>query len=166
MLNFSVTFIITIINIAFLFFVLRAVLFKKVTKFMDERTRQVQDSIDRSEKDKSQAKVLLAQYETQLKTAEAEAEAIIRTAKEAAQLEAEKIITQSKASAETLLDNTRKQLELERKAAMSVFRKEAAALVVAVSGRVLGREIKSGDNRQYADMLMEEVSLCSKADED
>ena len=157
MLDFSVTFVITIINIAFLFFILRVILWKPVTKFMADRTKRIEDSVEQSEKDKSQARALLAQYEAQLKTAETEAEAIIRTARENAQAEAEKIIAESRVSAETTLANARKQLDSERRAALAVFRKEAAALVMTASSHLVGRELQSEDNRQYADMLLAEI---------
>ena len=157
MLDFSVTFIITIINIAVLFFILRALLFKKVTKFMDERAKRIQDSIDQAEKDKNQAKAMLAQYEAQLKTAETEAESIISNAKETARIEAEKIIAGNRITLDTDLANARRRLELERQAAMAAFRKEAAALVVEASGRLLGREIRNEDNMVYASHLLEEI---------
>ena len=162
MLDFSVTFIITIINIAILFFILRAVLFKPVTKFMADRAKRIQDSIEQTEKEKNQARALLAQYQAQLKTADTEAEAIIRAARENAQAEAEKIIADSRLSAEATLANARKQLETERQASLAVFRKEAASLVVAATGRLAGRELQSADNRQYAEMLLGELSLPSE----
>ncbi|MCL2472150.1 MAG: ATP synthase F0 subunit B [Treponema sp.] len=157
MLNFSVTFLITIINITILFFILRAVLFKPVTKFMADRSKRIQDSIEQSEKDKNQAKALLAQYEAQLKTAETEAEAIIRAARENAEAEAEKIIAESRVSAEAAMVNARKQLETEQRAALAIFRKEAATLVVAAAGRLVEREIKAEDSQHYADMLLGEI---------
>ena len=158
MLDFSVTFIITIINIAILFFILRAVLFKPVTKFMADRARRVQDSIEQTEKDRSQVKALLAQYQAQLKTADAEAEAIIRAARENARIEADRIIADSRLSAEAAMANIRKQLEMEKQAGLAAFRKEAAALVVAAAGRLVGRELQTGDNRQYADILLGEIA--------
>jgi F-type H+-transporting ATPase subunit b len=157
MLDFSVTFVITIINMAVLVFILRLILFKPVTKFMAERAKRVGDSIEQSEKDRAQAKALLAQYEAQLKTAETEAEAIINTAREQAKQEAERIIAEGRIFAEETLANARKQLEKERLAAMTHFQKEAADLVVAATGRLLGRELKNEDNRKYADMLLEEI---------
>ena len=163
MLDFSVTFIITIVNIAVLFFILRVILFKPVTKFMAERAKRVQDSIEQSEKDKNQAKALLTKYEAQLKSVETEGEAIIRSARENAQAEAEKIIAESRVSAEAALVNARKQLETERNAALALFRKEAAALVVAAAERLLGRELKGDDNIHYANMLLEEESSGLKA---
>ena len=158
MLDFSVTFFITIINITILSIILRKFLWKPVTKFMADRAKRVQDTIEQSEKDKTQARALLAQYEAQLKTAETEAGAIIRSAREQAEAEVEKIIAEGRASAEQTLANARKQLETEHKAALAVFRQEAAALVVAAAGRLIGREIEGEDNQQYAKMLIDEVS--------
>ena len=157
MLDFSVTLIITIINIVILFFILRAILFKPVTKFMADRARRVQESIEQSEKDKNQAKALLAQYEAQLKTAETEADTIIRTAREQAKAEAERIIADGRVSVDTMVAGARRKLEMEQQAAMAAFRQEAASLVVAASGRLVGREIQNEDNRQYADMLLNEL---------
>ena len=158
MLDFSVTLVITIINIVILTFILRAILLKPVTKFMAERAKRVQDSIDQSEKDKAQANALLARYTAQLDTAETLANAIIIKAKEQARAEAEKIIASGRASAEDILASARKQLEMEQKAAMAAFREEASALVVAAASRLVGREIKSEDNQQYAAMLLKEAT--------
>ena len=163
MLDFSVTFIFTILNIAILFLILRVILFKPVTKFMAAREKKVQDSVEQAEKDKAQARDMLAQYETQMKNARTEAEAIIQTARENAMQTVEKIIAEGRVSAETALVNARKQIEEERQHVMDNVRKEAAALVVAATGRLLGREIEDEDNRQYADMLLDEVSLLNKA---
>ena len=158
MLDFSVTFFITIVNLAFLFFILRAVLFKPVTKFMDARAKRIQDSIDQSENDKTQAKALLAKYEAQLKTAKTEADSIVNNARELAKAEAEKIIAESRVSAERELANMRKQLEMEQRAVIASFREEAAALVVLATSHLLEREIKTEDSRSYAQMLVEKAS--------
>lgn len=164
MLDFSVTFVITILNITVLFFILRAILFKPVTKFMAERTKKVEDSIEQAEKDKTQARAMLAQYEERIKNAEADAAAIIQNAIELAQLEAEKIIAESHASAEITLASSRKELELERLAALERFKEEAASLVVETTSRLLARELKAEDCLAYADMLLAETGSLASSD--
>jgi len=163
MLDFSVTLGITIFNIAFLCVILRVILWKPVTKFMADRAKRVQDSINQSERVKTEADVLLARYKAQLTTAETEAKNIIVKAREQAEAEAEKIVASGRASAEELLTAARKQLETEKRAAMAAFRQEAAALVVAAAGRLAGREMKGDDNRQYAAMLLEKAVPVSEA---
>ena len=158
MLDFSVTFFITIINLAFLFIILRIVLFKPVTKFMADRAKRIQDSIDQAENDKVQAKAMLTKYEASLNTAKAEADSIIRNARELAQAEAHKIITNSRISAEKDLALMRKQFEMEHRSALASFREEAADLVIAAASRLLEREIEDEDSKLYAEMLLNEVS--------
>ncbi|GHV94454.1 ATP synthase subunit b [Spirochaetia bacterium] len=154
----AVTFVVTIINIFILFFILRKILFKPVTKIMAERAKRVQDTIGQAEKDKAQAKKLLEQYEAQLQNADAEAETIIKTARETAEAEAARIITEGKAAADILAANSRRQLETEHQAALAKFRAEAAGMVVAASSRLVARELNSGDNHRYANMLLDELA--------
>jgi F-type H+-transporting ATPase subunit b len=152
-----VTFFFTLVNIGILFVILRAILFKPVTKFMEERSKKIQDTINQAEKDKNQAKQLLRQYEDRLKGAEEEAEEIIRAARESAQAQADEIVAGGKEAAEALLANARGQVEAEQKAALARFRSEGAALVVSAAARLLRRELNQDDPRRYAGLLLQEL---------
>jgi F-type H+-transporting ATPase subunit b len=158
MLAFSLsTFLITIINIGILFFVLKKVLFKPVSKFMENRRAAVQNSIEQAEKDRSQAKEVLEQYQEKLKTVDAEGAELIRSAREKAKQESDRIIAEGKAEADHLLEHTRKQLAAEQQAAMTLFRAEAAALVISASSRLLQRELTAEDSRRQAALLLQEL---------
>ncbi|MDR3192014.1 MAG: F0F1 ATP synthase subunit B [Treponema sp.] len=151
------TFLVTLINIGILYFVLRKILFKPVTQFMEGRTKKIEDTIAQAEEERNQAKLLLERYEEQMKQAGEEAERIVKAARETARHEADALIAGGKAAAEQLLVNGRKQLEAERHAALALFRAEAAALVVNASGRLLKRELRPEDNRPYAELLLREL---------
>jgi F-type H+-transporting ATPase subunit b len=163
MFDFSVTFFITIINILVLFLVLRAILFKPVTKFMNARTQKIKDDIDNAEKDKRDAKQLLEQYQKRLADAEVEADAIIRTAREHAEAEAERIKASAKADADHMTSGARNRLEAERLAAMAVFKSEAAALVVSAAGRLLKRELSGADHARYAAEALDQIAAEAQA---
>jgi F-type H+-transporting ATPase subunit b len=152
------TFLVTIVNITVLFFVLRAILFKPVTKFMEDRTNKVQDSLDRAEKERTQAKALLKQYEDQLQRIDAEATELLRVARDNARAEADRIVAEGKAQAALLLEKGRKQLEAEQRAAMTVFRADATALALNAAGRIIRRELTSDDNYSQADLVLEELT--------
>jgi F-type H+-transporting ATPase subunit b len=151
------TFLVTLVNIGILFLVLRALLFKPVSKFMAERTKKIGDSIAKAEKDKAQAKLLLSQYEDQLKHAEAEAEAIIRAARETAQQQSDRAALEAKQNAELFMANARKQMEAEQKASLALFKAQAAGLVIAACSRLLKRDFKAEDDKQYAEMILREL---------
>ena len=158
MLDFSVTFIITIINIAILTFILRAILFKPVTKFMAERAKKVQDSINEAGRDKSSAQKLLAQYQDKLKSAQEEASEILNASRKNAEAEAQSIIAEGKVQVDAMVEAARRQIEAERHAMTAQFKMEAAALIMAASARLVQRELSGDDNRRYAAMLYDELS--------
>jgi len=158
MLDFSVTFIITILNITILFFILKKILFKPVTKFMADRAKRVQDSIDQAEKDRTQAKAMYKEYEDKLKTAEAEAGEIIKIARDNANLEASRIIASGKTEAAEIISAAHKQIEADRLAAVAKLKFETAALVMAASSKLAARELSRDDNRRYVNMLLDELA--------
>ena len=151
------TFLITIVNVGILFIILRALLFKPATKFMEARAKKISDSIAQAERDKNQAKIILEQYEKQLASAKAQAEGIIKSARETARAEADKILAAGQETADRLVANARQQAEAERRAALALFKAEAAALVVTASGRLLKRELTQEDSGRYAALFLEEA---------
>jgi len=162
MLDFSVTFIITAINITVLFFILRALLFKPVTKFMAERARKVQDTIAEAGRDRANAQQLLGQYQEQIKGAQSKADEIVSAGRKSAEIEAERIIAEGRATAQALVDAGHRQLEAEMQAMHARFSLEAAALVMAASSRLIQRDISGDDNRHYANMLLDELAAAQK----
>jgi len=157
MLDFSVTILITVINIVILTIILRALLFKPVTKFLAGRTKQVQDSLEQAEKEKLNAKEILNKYEKRLANAEADAEQIIRSAHEQAQADAERIINAGKAEAQRIAETARINLERERITAMALFKVEAASLVVQAASRLIKRELAGAEQQHYAAEALDQI---------
>jgi len=159
MLDFSVTFIITIINITILALILRAVLFKPVTKFMAERAQRIKNSIEQAEKDKALSQKLVEQYENRLKNAEKEADGIIRSAREQAEADAEHIIFNSKAEAERIMETARAKIEAESLAAMALFKTEAAALVLSAASALIKRELSGPEQQRFAAQALDKIVM-------
>jgi F-type H+-transporting ATPase subunit b len=157
MLDFSVTFIITIINIVVLCLILRVILFKPVTKFMADRAKRVQDAIDQAGKEKTEAEKMRNRYQDMLNNANAEAGKIVKAAQERAAAEADRIIAEGKAEAQAIKAAAQSQIESERQSALIRFKAEAVALVMAACARLVQREL-SGDNRHYAELLLNELA--------
>jgi len=158
MLDFTVTFLITIINITILFLILRAVLFKPVTKFMADRTKRVQDTIEQAQKDEEAANKLLAEYEAKLKNAEAQVHEILKVAHQDAERQVQTIIDEGQRSVQDMTAAALKQIEMERQAAFAKFKLEAAALIIAVSAKLAAKDFSGDDNRRYVTMLLDELS--------
>ncbi|MDR2193013.1 MAG: F0F1 ATP synthase subunit B [Treponema sp.] len=159
MLDFTVTFGITIINFVILFFILKAILFKPVTKFMEVRAAKIQNDLDSAVKDKEEAKQLLAQYEKKIKAAYAEADAIIGEARKQAVVQADKIVAEGKRKVEAIIANANRQIEAEHKAALALFKAEAAGLVIAASSRLVQRDLNQEDSARFVNLVLQELAV-------
>jgi F-type H+-transporting ATPase subunit b len=151
------TFLITLINIGLLFVVLRAILFKRVTKFMEDRSSKIRLNIEEAEKDKQAAKNLASQWEERLKNVQGEADELLRAAREKARQEADRIVAEGRETANALILNARQQIETDLQGAAARFHAEAATLVIAAAGRLLQRDLSQEDNRAFAGMLLQEL---------
>jgi F-type H+-transporting ATPase subunit b len=161
MLDFSVTFVITLVNFGVLFLILRAILFKPVSKFMAERARKVQNDKDEAERAKNEAEAIRLQLEGRLKNAEEEAAEIIKAAREEARESAGAIVTEGRAEAERQLAQARLQARSEYQAALRLFQAEAAALVVTAAGRLIERDLSLADHREQAAALIRDLEAFS-----
>ena len=157
MLDFSVTFIITIINIAVLFFILRLILFKPVTKFMADRAKRVQDSFDQANKEKANAQEFLAQSREKLQEANSEADNILDCARKSAEEAAELTINDGINQAVAVLEKARRQMDKDRQSAFLQFGLEAAALVADASAHLVHRELSGDDQILYRHLLLDEL---------
>ncbi|MDR3115564.1 MAG: ATP synthase F0 subunit B [Treponema sp.] len=151
------TFLITLLNIGILFVVLRAVLFKPLTRFMEDRTKKVQDTIAEAEKINAEARARLKDYEERLRSAREAGAAIIKAAEEQARKQAAQLIAEGNEAAAQALDHGRKQLEAERQAALACFRVEAVALVLSATRALLQRELTGEDSPHFAGLLLQEL---------
>jgi F-type H+-transporting ATPase subunit b len=159
MFDFSVTLIITIINITILYFILRKLLFKPVTKFMADRAKRVQDSIDQAHRDKARAQKVLEEYETKLRNATTEVLEMLNIARDDANILKERIVNEGKTEAANIIAAAHKQIEAEHQAALIKFKLEAAALVMTASSKLAAREFSGDDNKRYVNMLLDELAV-------
>ncbi|WP_256201370.1 ATP synthase F0 subunit B [Thermoanaerobacter thermocopriae] len=74
------TFIFTIINILVLYYILKRLLFKPVTQFLEDRENKIKSSLEEAEREKQEAYNLKAKYEEILQNADNEKKAIIERA--------------------------------------------------------------------------------------
>jgi F-type H+-transporting ATPase subunit b len=158
MLNFSVTFFITLVNLAVLFIIMRAILFKPVTKFMKARQDAVKADIDNAAKQRADAEKMKADYEAQLATAEGKADKIIADAKITAGKNAEKIVKDAQADAAQMMKAGEARIKAEEQAAAATFQAQASALVLAAAAKLLQREFTSEDSKREAALFLKQLS--------
>ncbi len=146
-----------ILNLLLLYFVLRKVLFKPVTEFMENRTQSIKNSIDDAEKQKSEAMELKRSYEEQITHAKEAAENIVREARAKAEAEHDRIVAEAHMEAEALISRANEDIESERRQMLSELRAQVAGLALAAASRVIEVNLDTEKNRTLVDKFIDEA---------
>lgn len=159
MLDFSVTFLITIVNVTFLYLVLRKVLFGRVTQFMEERSNKIQRDIDLAKMQNERARALEAEYAEKLKASREDGQRIMQIAREKAEQERAAIIAEAKAEAAKIIKETRDELEAERRDVGRKLLKDTADLTILAATAVLEENMDADKNRKLVEKFLDKVGV-------
>lgn len=146
-----------ILNILVLFWLLRLILYKPVSRFLSQRTERIESSLQDAETKRQEALDLKAQYEKTLESAEEEGQALIHESQAKASREAEIILADARERADRMLQSAKAQIEGEKNKAMAEARSEAAHLAVQIAARILRREVSLADNNAAVEAFFREA---------
>lgn len=146
--EFFSTFAITILNLLILFWVLKKLLFKPVTNFIDNRNSKIQEAIDSANSAKEEVESMKSDYASKLKSAGDEGRKIIEEYKNKATDEYNSAMATAKNDAKLIIDDARKEIEVEKDKAIADLKKEVGDLVVTASEKVIKKNMDTETNRK------------------
>ncbi|HEX3028821.1 MAG TPA: F0F1 ATP synthase subunit B [Clostridia bacterium] len=151
------TWLITFINLIVFYLLMKKFLFKRVTQFMDNRTKSIKDSIDNAEKSKVEAAELKTQYAEKLHSAKEEADNILNEARSRAGKEYEEIVANARIEAENILAKAREEIDREKEELLKDVKSQVAGLALAAASKVLEANMDTESNRKLVDKFIGEV---------
>jgi F-type H+-transporting ATPase subunit b len=154
-LNFTVTFFITIVNLLVLFLVLKKLLFKPVTNFMAARTKKIQDSLNDAAIMQGKAEEMRSRYDELMSGADAEAERLVKEGEERAKSEAKALLEKATIEAAEARRRGEEAAEREREKARQELASDIAALAAEVAGKLVGRAAAAEDKRSAETLVRE-----------
>lgn len=150
-----------IINIAFLFFVLRSLLFKRFLKTMEERKQKIQHSLEEAERAQAEAARAEAAFQRRSEQIEREREAILAQAREEAErLRAEAVAQareEAREEARHILAQEREAFEAERQQALADMHNQMVSLVLAATRKVVEEGMDEQMQYRLIDRFLSEM---------
>lgn len=147
----------SILNLLILFIALRWILFKPITKIMDNRTEKIKKNIVDAENNRGLAEQLKNDYQEQLNKLKAETSAIINNAHQKAQTEAEEILKKAKQESEIILTKAREQGQVEVQKALENVKNQVAGLALMAATKVIQKNMDNDTNRKLVEKFIDEV---------
>ena len=146
----AVTFLLT-------FVALRMIAWKPLLGMLDEREGRIRESLEKAERAQAEAERAIAENQANMEKSLRQSQELVGQA----QQEAERVRTQARedarAEAKRILDDGRRQLEVERRAVIADLRQEAAGLAISAAEQLLKRNLGQQENRQLVEDFLEQL---------
>ncbi|HHE46396.1 MAG TPA: ATP synthase F0 subunit B [Bacteroidetes bacterium] len=148
----------TIVSFLILLAVLKKAAWDPILKALDERENGIRENIETARQARDDADRSLEEYRRKLSEAQSEAQNIVAKARQDAERVGEELKTKYKVDAEALIDKAKKQIDLERRAAINQIRAEVAGLAISAAEKVVGKSLDSEDHRRLVMESLKESS--------
>jgi F-type H+-transporting ATPase subunit b len=150
--------ILQIINFGILYVLLRKFLAKPLAALLSNRANMIKHNIENAEINKRKADELLAEKKEALKSAQVEAQNIRKKAEKAAENELAAIIQSGQESTQKMLDQAKKDIDIQANNARKELLKDVSDLAVKVVSKFVTTELSDTDKKASMDQLVNKVS--------
>ena len=148
--------LISLINIAVLFILLRLILWKHVIRFLSARADRVRSELANVDARRLEAEGLKAEYEEKIESIEAQGRDLMRESQIKATEEADELVNAAREKARLMVLEARQRIEEEKDRAVESAHLEIAQLATDMAGRILKREVSSEDSKSAVERFFED----------
>ncbi|MDO8186762.1 F0F1 ATP synthase subunit B [Conexibacter sp. JD483] len=139
--------------------VLRKYAWPQITRILDQRQTQIEDSIDAAERTRQEADELLAEYRQRLAEARAQADEIVAKAERAGEVAEREALDAAKEKREDLLEQTKRDIQAETQRAIQEIRREVADLTVQATEKVTKKTLNPDDQKRLVEEALAELDF-------
>jgi len=157
LVNFNFTFFIQIVNTLILFFVLKRILFKPVTEFMDKRTQGIENAIQEAEDKKQESDRLKDEYEQKIQDIQLERNKIIEEATQKARIKTDEILEIANEEAKQIIEKAKNEIDREKQKMMNELKDEISTLALLAASKVIEKDLDSNTHEQMIQQFIDKV---------
>ena len=156
------TLVAQIVTFMVLFGLLYLVAYKPVMRMLDERSRRIKESMERTEEIKEQAAHAEEETKKQIAAASREGQEVIARAVRTGEEVRQQAQQEAKEEAKVLIARARVEIQRERDEAIDELRREFADLTIRAAEKVIDRSLDKKAHRQLIEKTLEESTTLRK----
>lgn len=149
--------LISLANLVILFFILKMFLYKPVKNIMAARQAEIDSGYAAASEAEKSAKADRDAWAEKIKTAESEAQTIIKNAADKANDNSDRIINEAKDKARDIIRRAEAEAELEHKKAQDDIKQEIVVVSTVLTEKMLEREINEKDHRELIESFISKI---------
>lgn len=146
-----------LITFLILLFILKKVAWKPILGALDEREKFIKDSLEKSEKARTDAERLLALNQENLNRAEEEAQKIIAQGRDFAEKLKNQIAEESKNEAKKIIDNASAEIKRKQDEAFETLKAQMSELAVQAAEKILRENLDKEKQLRLVNKYIDEL---------
>src|SRR3954451_13405296 len=135
--------------------------FPRIAEALERRQKAIEESIAFAERTKAEADQLLADYRERLAEARGEADEIVARARRTGEQQEADIVAHPRPQREQLMEQTRRDIQVETQRAIQQIRGEVADLTVLATEKVTRKSLTGDDQRRLVDEALSELDFAA-----
>ena len=144
-------------------YVLWKLAFPRIAQALERRQHAIEESIDAADRTRKEADEILAEYRERLKEARGQADEIIDRARKAGEALEARAKEDAQANREQLMEQTRRDIEVETRRAIEEIRNEVADLTVLATEKLTRKTLTEEDQRRLLEDALGELDFSALA---
>ncbi len=148
----------TIVTFLILLFILKRAAWKPILSALEEREAAIRESLEKAEKAKEEAKMVLEQNKTNLAAAGEEAKKIVDQSRAYADKVKEQIIQESKEQARKIITDASAEIERKKETAFDELKIQVAEIAVNAAERILRETLDKKSNKKLVNDYINEIA--------
>ncbi|PLR96628.1 F0F1 ATP synthase subunit B [Bacillus sp. T33-2] len=124
---------------------------------MKEREEHIANEIDAAEKSRAEAHKLLEEQRELLKQGRQEAQGLIENARKQGDVQRDEIIALARTEAERIKEAAKLEIEQQKEQAVAAIREQVASLSVLIASKVIEKELSAADQEKLINEYIQEA---------
>ncbi|MBO4467783.1 MAG: F0F1 ATP synthase subunit B [Clostridia bacterium] len=153
----AVDLLLNVINIVVLFIIVKALVYKPVKKFLDQRNQRIKDETAEAQKLTDAANETLSQKDSILEESREKGEAIAADIYKKAQQKANTIIAKAESDAKAMKEKAQSEIDAQKEDMIKSSKDDIADLSIEIAEKILQREVNKEDNKKIVEEFFKEV---------
>jgi F-type H+-transporting ATPase subunit b len=147
----------TIVIFLLLVFLLRKLAWKPILAALDERTRNIRESLAQADNAKKDVARMRAEYEKMMAESRQESQNLIAQSRKTAESLREELVQKAQQEVEMLRQRAARDIGLEREKALEEIKRTAGELSVAIAAKIIGKSLNAKDHQDLIKQALRDI---------
>ncbi|MBT8386665.1 MAG: F0F1 ATP synthase subunit B [Ignavibacteria bacterium] len=147
----------TIVTFLILLIILKKVAWKPILSALDQREKDIKDSLEKAEKAKEDAQRILDENQANLAKAEEESKKIIEQSRSYAENLKEQMLKESKEQSKKIIEDAAEEIDRKKDSAFEELKDEVAKIAVNAAEKIMKQNLDADKNKHIVDSYLKDV---------